>query len=584
MPNTLPPPPREVDLTPEQLNGAHQRLTGTFESAIPGFDFERQEREARERFRIDLESHISRSFDVTTSSGYEQASAYVRHEMNRTRHEVTTLELRMSDVQARRLRLTDELSAQQPPSETREAIAEELRSMTLTVRELTNKLEELRSLGARLQIQRQQQYVQEFMTAGGDPRERQFPFLQDTRPSPPLATDPPNAPLSSPVFAPTLLPPIDLPAHTTSEARPARVSNVSRRIYQDRSVLDPMPLLQNPTRDTSRQFTFEYPITPINDENDPGSIATSSRQPSSSSRSIQRRPSDRVPLSQLDDSVEENDDRYLNEMLPPSQRPTTSASVIAPQGSPAEVEAMLMALSDEDDVPRFDSRNARRRQFRTRSPAMVMRTRITGEQHALSLSEPPSREERLPGSPFVPGGRPATPFGPPVLRQPPLELRGAGTPVHDVEMMDTSPPFSPFVVPPSAIVRDPHMRLRPERPFRWYPQEDPDDLPPLEDTPSWPAGPFSPHTALNGYMTGGNSQSWGAAWDALWDPDPTTGPPRSSLAAVRNAGRGPPKEYVRPAGKSIREWVEEREMALAAESSGARARSLTGEAVPDEEG
>lgn len=586
MPNTLPPPPREVGLTPEQLNGARQRLASTFEPAMPGFDSERQERETRERFRIDLESHISRSFDVTTSSGYEQASAYVRHEMNRTRHEVTTLELRMSDVQARRLRLTDELSAHQPPSETREAIAEELRSMTLTVRELTNKLEELRSLGARLQIQRQQQHLQEFMTAGRDPRQRQFPFLQDNRPSPPLATDPPNAPLSSPVFAPTLLPPIDLPAHVTSEARPARVSNVFRRIYQDRSALDPMPLLQNPNRDTSRQFTFEYPITPVNDENDPGSIATSSRQPSSSSRSIQRRPSDRVPLSQLDDSVEENDDRYLNEMLPPSQRPTTSANVIAPQGSPAEVEAMLMAMSDEDDVPRFDSRNARRRQFRTRSPAMVMRTRITGEQHALSLSEPPSREERLPGSPFVPGGRPTTPLGPPVLRRPPLELRGAGTPVQDVEMLDTSPAlFDPFVVPPSTIVRDPHMRL-PMRPRRWYPQEEPDDLPPLEDTPSWPAVPFSPHTALNGYMTGENPQPLDSTWDSFWDPDATTGPPRFSLAAVRNAGRGPPKEYVRPAGKSIREWVEERETALAAESSGCTrpARSLSGKAFPDEEG
>ena len=124
---------------------------------MPGFDSDRQEREARERIRTDLESHISIPFDVTTSSGYEQASAYLRHEMNRTRHEVPTLELRKSDVQAHRLRLTDELAAHQPPSETREAIAEELRSMALAVRELTSKLEELRFLGALLQIQRQQQ-------------------------------------------------------------------------------------------------------------------------------------------------------------------------------------------------------------------------------------------------------------------------------------------------------------------------------------------------------------------------------------------------------------------------------------------
>ena len=560
---------------------------------MPGFDSDRQEREARERIRTDLESHISTSFDVTTSSGYEQASAYVRHEMNRTRHEVTTLELRMSDVQARRLRLTDELAAQQQPSETREAIAEELRSMTLAVRELTSKLEELRSLGARLQIQRQQQELQEFMTAGRDPHPRQFPFLQDDRPSPPLATDPPNPPLSSPVFAPALLPPIDLPTHVASEARPARVSNVFRRVYQDRRMSDPIPLVRNPDRDTPRPFTFEHPVTPINDENDPGSIANSSRQAPSSSWGSQRRSSDRVPLSQLDDSVEENDDRYLNEMLPPSQRPTTSTNIIAPQGSPAEVEAMLMAMSsDEDDVPRFDSRNVRRRQFRTRSPAMVMRTRITGEQQALLLSEPHSREERLSGSPLVPGGRPATPLGPPVLRQPPLELRGAGTPVPDVEMLDIFPvPVNPFMVPPSAIVRDPHTRL-PMRPRRrvWYPQEEPDDLPPLEATPSWPAAPFSPHTALNGYMTGGNLQTtwdaaWDATWDAFWEPETTTSPPRFSLTAVRNAMRGPPKEYVRPAGKSIREWVEERETALAAESSGCirPVRSITVEEVPDEE-
>ena len=108
--------------------------------------------------------------------------------------------------------------------------------------------------------------------------------------------------------------------------------------------------------------------------------------------------------------MEKNDDRYVNEMLPPSQRPTTSTNVIAPQRSPAEVDAMLMAMSlDEDDVPRFDSHDARRRQFHTRSPAMMMRTRITGEHQALLLSEPYSREERLPGSPLVPGGRPATP-------------------------------------------------------------------------------------------------------------------------------------------------------------------------------
>ena len=412
-----------MGLTPDQLSGPRQRLAGTFEQTMPGLDAERREHEARERIRTDLESHISASFDVTTSSGYEQASAYVRHEMNRTRHEVTTLEFRMSDIQARRVRLTDELAAQQPPSETREGIAEELRSMALAVRELTGKLEELRSLGARLQIQRQQQELQESMTAGRDPRPRQFPFVQDTRASPPLATDPPNAPLSSPVFPPALLPPIDLFAHTASDARPARVSNVFRRMFQDTRVSDPMPLVQNRDRDTPRPFSFEHPATPINDENDPGSIASSSRQASSSSRSNQRRPLDRVPLSQLDDSVE-NDDRYLNEMLPPSQRPTTSTNVVVPQGSPAEVEAMLLAMSsDEDDVPQFDSRNARRRQFRTRSPAMVMRTRITGE-HALLLSEPYSREERLSGSPLVPGGRPATPLGHPVLRQPPLELRG----------------------------------------------------------------------------------------------------------------------------------------------------------------
>ena len=63
----------------------------------------------------------------------------------------------MSDVQTRRLRWTDESEIQQ---KTREAIAQELRSMSLAVRELDSRWEELRSLGARLQIQRQQQELQ----------------------------------------------------------------------------------------------------------------------------------------------------------------------------------------------------------------------------------------------------------------------------------------------------------------------------------------------------------------------------------------------------------------------------------------
>jgi len=547
---------------------------------------ERQERQVRERIRTDLESHISTAFDVTTSAGYEQASAYVRHEMNRTRHEVTTLELRMSEVQAR-LRLTDELAAQQPPSEIREAIAQELRSMALAVRELTSQLEELRSRGARLQIQRQQQELQEFMTAGRDPRPRQFPFpiLQHDRPSPPLPTDPPNPPLSSPVFSPALLPPIDLPEGVESEPRPTRVSDVFHSIYEDRGRLHPLPLEQNHTGNTSPSLSVEY--TPINDENDPGSVTSSSRQGSSSNRNSRRRPSDRVPLSQLDDAVEENDDRYLNEMLPPSQRPSTSTNVIAPQGSPAEVEAMLMAtLSDEDDEPHFDSRNARRRQFRTQSPAMVMRTRITGEQQALLLNEPYSREERYSGLPLTPGGRPATPVGPPIARRPPLELRGAGTPVLDVEMRDTSPVrVYPLMVPPSAIVRDPraHLPIQARR-RAWYPREEPEGLPPLVDIPGLPASPFSPHSALNGYMTGGNHQ---ATWDAfaLRETETTTSP-----TAVGNPTQSPGtpvqlKEYVRPAGKSIREWIEDREKALAAESCGGTrpARSVTVKGVSDEE-
>jgi hypothetical protein len=561
-----------------------------------GFESD-QEREARERIRTDLESHISTSFDVTTNFGYEQAGAYVRYEMHRTRHEVTTLELRMSDVQARRLRLADELATQQPPSETREAIAQELRSMSLAVGELNRQLEELRSLGARLQIQRQQQDLQEFMTAGRDPRPQPFPVLQDNRPSPPLSTDPPNPPLSSPVLAPTLLPPIDISERVEGGSRPARVSNVARRVYHNTSVQDPMLVVQNRASDTSQSFSFEYPVTPINDENDPGLIVRNSRQTPSSSRSSRRRPLDRVPLSQLDDPVEENDDRYLNEMLPPGQRPCTSTNVIAPQGSPAEVEAMLMATSsDEDEEPQFDSRNARRRQFRTQSPAMVMRTRITGEQQALSLSEPHSREERHSGSPLVPGGRPATPVGPPVLRQPPLELRGAGTPVLDVEMHDNSPvrvnpvPINPLLVPPSAIVRDPRAPF-PIRPRRrgWDSQEDLDDVPPLEDISSWSVSPVSPHLALHRYMTSGSVQ---AAWDALWEPDIITPATRVSLNGARNvfgtqfpAPRTQPKEYVRPAGKSIREWIEERERAFAGESSsGIRPlRSVTMEEVPNEE-
>lgn len=584
--------------TLDQLTGAQQHLAGGPEVAMRGFasDPGRQEREARERIRTGLESHISTSFDVTTNSGYEQASAYVRYEMHRTRHEVTTLELRMSDVQTRRLQWTDEPATQQTPPETREAIAQELRSMSLAVHELDSELEELRSLGARLQIQRQQQELQEFMTAGGDPRPQPLPVLRDNRPSPPLPTDPPNPPLSSPVFTPTLLPPIDLPAHMESGPRPPTVSNVTGRVYHDRSVPDPMPLVQSRThaRDTPQPFSFEYPVTPINDENDPGSIMSNSRQAPSSSRSSQRRPLDRVPLSQLDDQVEENDDRYLNEMLPPSQRPSTSTNVIAPPSSPAEVEAMLMATSsDEDEEPRFDSRNARRRQFRTQSPAMVMRTRITGEQHAPSLSESYSREERHSGSPLVPGGRPATPVGPPVRRQPPLELHGAGTPVLDVEMQDTSPVRVPlvrvnpnvFLVPPSAIVRDPRAPFFTPIETRrrgWYPQEDPDDLPPLPDVLPWPVSPASPHHALNRYMTSGSIQ---AAWDSLWDPDiPTSPHPPAAVGTVPSTRftYSQLKEYVRPAGKSIREWIEEREEAIAGESSGDIC-SLTVEEVPHKE-
>ena len=588
-------------LTLDQLTGARQHLTGASEAEILGFELDpgRQEREIRERIRTDLESHISTSFDVSTNAGYEQASAYVRYEMHRTRHEVTTLELRMSDVQTRRLRLTDELATQQPPSETREAIAQELRSMTLAVRELNSQLEELRSLGARLQIQRQQQDLQEFITAGRDPRPRPLPVLRDNRPSPPLPTDPPNPPLSSPVFAPTLLPPsfspllspIDLPEHMESRGM---VSNIARRVHHERSVPNPMPLVGNRTSDTPHPFPFEYPVTPINDENDPGSIMSDSRRAPSSSRSSQRRPLDRVPLSQLDDPVEESDDRYLNEMLPPSHRQSTSTNVIVPQGSPAEVEAMLMATSSDEDEPQFDSRNARRRQFRTQSPAMVMRTRITGEQQALSLSELYSRQESHSGSPLVPGGRPGTPVGPPVRRQPPLELRGAGTPVLDVEMQDTSPvrvnliPINPLVIPPSAIVRDPRAPLAIQvRRRGWYPQEDPDDLPPLEDIPPWPVSPASPHHALNRYMTSGSIQ---AAWDALWEVDTTTGPHPAASRLTRNViGTQPPgrraKEYVRPAGKSIREWIEEREMALAGESRGGirPARFVTVEEVPEDE-
>jgi hypothetical protein len=348
-------------------------------------------------------------------------------------------------------------------------------------------------------------------------------------------------------------------------------------------------LVQNRTWDTSRPLSFGHPVTPINDENDPGSVASSSRHAPSSSRNSRRRPLDRVPLGHLVDPVEQNDDRYLNEMLPPSHRPVTSTDVIAPQGSPAEVEAMLMVISsDEDDELRFDSRNARRRQFLTRSPARVMRTRITGGQQALLLNEPYSREERPPGSPLVPGGRPATPVGPLVPRQPPLELRGAGTPVQDVEMLDTSPaPVNPFLVPPSAIVRDPHAR-----PFiRARRQATLDDLPPLADLPLSPA---SPHRALNRYMTGEHSQ---AAWDALWETDATTDQVvrRISLPLIRrtfNSQFGDPhlappqpREYVRPAGKSIKEWIEEREKVLAAESSGGaqQACSATVEEVPDKE-
>jgi len=84
-------------------------------------------------------------------------------------------------------------------------------------------------------------------------------------------------------------------------------------------------------------------------------------------------------------------------------------------------------------------------------------------------------------------------------------------------------------------------------------------------------------------MTGGTLQ---ATWDGFWEPETATSPARFSFAAVRNAMGGPSKEYVRPTGKSIREWVEERETALAAESSGGirRARSATLKEVPDEEG
>ena len=584
-----------MDSTPpilDQPTGAQQHPTGVSEAEIHDFELDpgRQERETRERIRTDLESHISTSFDVSTNAGYEQASAYVRYEMHRTRHEVTTLELRMSDVQARRLRLTDELVTQQPPSETREAIAQELRSMSLAVRELNSQLEELRSLGARLQIQRQQQELQEFMTAGRDPRPRPLPVLRDNRPSPPLPTDPPNPPLSSPVFAPTLLPPINIPENVESGSRSATVSSIARRVHHERNAPYPLPLVGNRASDTPHPSSFEYPVTPINDENDPGSIMSDSRRAPSSSG--QRRPLDRVPLSQLDDTVEENDDRYLNEMLPPSHRQSTSTNIIVPQGSPAEVEAMLMATSSDEDEPQFDSRNARRRQFRTQSPAMVMRTRITGEQHALSLGELYSEQERQSGSPLVPGGRPGTPVGPPVRREAPLELYGAGTPVLDVEMQDTSPvrvnptPMNPFVVPPSAIVRDPHapLPIRVRR-LRWYPEEDPDDLPPLDDMPNWPESPA--HQALNRYMTISNQ----AAWDALWDVNTSsTGPGPSASRLLRNStGTQPPgrraKEYVRPAGKSIREWIEEREMALVGESKGSirPARSVTVEEVPEDE-
>ena len=400
-----------------------------------------------------------------------------------------------------------------------------------------------------------------------------------------------NHPLSLPVYAPTFLPPINLPEHMESRSRSATVSNITRRVHHERSALYPMPLVGNRTSDTPHPFPFEYPVTPINDENDPGSIMSDSRRAPSSNRSSQRRPLDRVPLSQLDDSVEENDDRYLNEMLPPSHRQSTSTSVIVPQGSPAEVEAMLMATSSDEDEPQFDSRNARRRQFRTQSPAMVMRTRITGEQQALSLSELYSRQERHSDSPLVPGGRPGTPVGPPLHRQPPLELHGAGTPVLDVEMQDTSPvrvdpiPINPFVVPPSPLIRDPHGPFAIQvRRRRWYPQEDPDDLPPLEDIPLWPVSPASPHHALNRYMTSGRVQ---AAWDALWD-DSSTGPDPYASTLLRNVtGTQPPgsraKEYARPAGKSIREWIEEREMTLAGESRGSvrPAGSVTVEEVPE---
>ena len=116
---------------------------------------------------------------------------------------------------------------------------------------------------------------------------------------------PPNPPLSSPVFTPTLLPPIDLPTYVESGPRLATVSNVTRRVHHDRRVPDPMTLVQNRTRDAPQPFSFESPVTPINDENDPGSIESNSRQAPSSSRSSQRRPLDKVPLSQLGDQVED---------------------------------------------------------------------------------------------------------------------------------------------------------------------------------------------------------------------------------------------------------------------------------------
>lgn len=67
--------------TLDQLPGAHQHLTGVSESAMrgSGSDPGRQEHDARERIRTDLESHISTSFDVTTNAGYELAHSYVRH-------------------------------------------------------------------------------------------------------------------------------------------------------------------------------------------------------------------------------------------------------------------------------------------------------------------------------------------------------------------------------------------------------------------------------------------------------------------------------------------------------------------------